>query len=73
MIVYFINVITIGARQLRNSLFRDGHGLIVLSNPECSDNFKLLIDCHSPEFGKSQCSHDLDVGVKCQLSSYNYY
>ncbi len=49
-----------------SSAFREGSGLIALSNLHCNGSEFMLMSCPSTTTPTS-CSHSQDIGVRCQL------
>ena len=56
-----------GSIPVRNAVFGDGIGSILLDNLMCEGNENSLMDCvTSEDIGIHNCEHSEDAGVRCE-------
>lgn len=49
-----------------DGVYEEGRGTILLDEVQCQGTEASLLDCVHSEWGKHDCSHSEDVGVRCR-------
>ncbi|XP_031660691.1 neurotrypsin-like [Oncorhynchus kisutch] len=57
------------ADVMADRTFGEGYGLILLDDVRCEGTESSLLDCHHGIWGRSDCSHGEDVGVRCRAGA----
>ena len=67
-----LNFIGVLAYSTASSTFGQGIGPVFLSNLYCDGTESSLLNCSRTVFVGSYCTHDRDVGVRCERKYYQY-
>ena len=56
----------VGVQWLIRTVFGEGTGRIWLDNVQCTGSERTLTNCTASSSGNNSCTHEQDVGVRCQ-------